>query len=306
VKVFVEHFRARFGNDSLRLILNTGDTVYAPKEQSEDIIAQGLSLFGEPEEEDEVVIAPGNHDYDGAPDLMREGGATVAEGHLEAKNGVSIYGKADPRQTPFRADSYFPDPEYTETELGEEAKATIDKQPVDFLMMHEPQAVEAAVEIPNLIDVLRQPAPADRLKICPPNGEDGYPDIMAAAVLTGHNHVQYPIKLICNSDGTWTTINNQGSAGGANPNSSYNSWNDPAGRPAQDIQWRAFYRNNEYGSITGALEITIATTAYVVPIHRIDIGTPDGAPFPTTPINRFPDETAAGAKSSHSTQTKVQ
>lgn len=264
----VHILKERFGSDSLAPVINIGDMIYEPELQRDSIRGQAsINPDGN------VVLAPGNHDIGNAIRYAEEDGMIVLDGHEEI-DGLTIYGKADPQQTPFLGRSYFVDPEVTEETLGQETYEDLEDQPADVVALHQPAAIAALLDLENIQEL---PESTNTLTTCDPR--EDIRDIPAGLIAGGHHHDNYPIRMLCNSDGTWTVLGIQGTGGGADESPTINNWSDPSASPQKDISYRVFYRNTVHGSITGYADIVITTGASAEPVERIDIGTPDGAPF---------------------------
>lgn len=267
-KEAIETLHTRFGKDRLKNVLNTGDMVYDPEIQRGSIRDQAdLNPSGN------VILVAGNHDTGNAQQYAKDDGMTVLDGE-KTVGGMSFYGKPDPMQTPIFAASSYPNPKMTEKELGEQAFEATSEHPVDVVALHQPAAAQALMNIPNFKKFIEA---SRSLAQCDPT--EDVRDIHAGLISTGHWHIDLPVQIICNSDGSWTVINNQGTGGGANPAGTINNWSDPSTRPQENISFRIFYRNTKHGSFTGYASIVISPNGEVQPIIRHDIGTPTGTPF---------------------------
>jgi hypothetical protein len=267
IRTFVLEYQKVHGEDALRLEINLGDVSQGLTVQKSAVIAQAKGIPGV-----KFVVAPGNHDLIPTRKFMKQAKMIVPDGY-KTVNGIDIYSRPDPLQTPFLGDSYYPHPTFTEEDLGKRAYEDLLKQRADLVDLHEPDAVAALLGIKAMRAYAKQPT---SLTTC---SADKIADIPAALVSAGHWHEQYPLKLVCNSDGTWTTINIQGTAGGANGASTVNNWSDPDGAPVKTLSFRMFYFNTKYRSVTGAVDINVNTDGHVLPMKRTNIGTPTGAPF---------------------------
>jgi hypothetical protein len=265
--LMVETLQGRFGTEVVAHTMNLGDTLYDPGLQGATLKDQAAIM-----KEGVQVLTPGNHDVDDTPQLAQNAGMVVPEGR-ETVEGIDIYSVADPEQTPFLQDSYYPDPSINQQTIAQEAYDSTTDERVDLINFHDPEAIESLVGAENRIDLTAEGS----LTTCEDN--DDFRDINAGMVSAGHSHDQYPINMECNSDGTWFVVNLQGTGGGAEESPTFNRWSDPDGAPIKTISYRLFYRNTVHGSITGFADVEIARDGSVGPIFRTSIGTPDGAPF---------------------------
>lgn len=265
--VLVETLQDQFGTDSVRHTFNLGDTLYDPGLQGNVLVDQANIM-----KQGSQVLTPGNHDTGDTSALAADAGMIIPNGSV-AVDGVSVYSVADPEQTPFLQDSYYPDPSITQASIAEDAYVTTQTDRVDLINFHDPAAVAALVGATSRSDLTAEQS----LTTCTDN--DDFRDIGASMASAGHSHEQYPINMECNSDGTWFVVNLQGTGGGAEESPTFNSWSDPDGAPIKTISYRVFYQNTDYGSITGVSDIQILPDASVSPAVRTDIGTLDGAPF---------------------------
>ena len=265
--VMVETLQKRFGTDKVAHTFNLGDTLYDPGLQGSalrdqaDIMKQGVQ-----------VLTPGNHDVEDTAQLANDAGMIVPEGR-ETVEGIDVYSVADPEQTPFLQDSFYPDPSITQQSIAETAYESTSAESVDLINFHDPAAIQSLVGAESRTELTLD----NDLTTC--DGNDDFRDVGAGLVSAGHSHDQYPINMDCNSDGTWFVVNLQGTGGGAEESPTFNSWSDPDGAPIKMISYRLFYRNTVHGSITGFANVEILPDGSVNPIYRTTIGTPDGAPF---------------------------
>jgi hypothetical protein len=265
--VMVETLQARFGVDKVAHTFNLGDTLYDPGLQGSTLRDQAEIM-----EQGVQVLTPGNHDVGKTAVLAKEAGMVVPDGR-ETVDGIDVYSVADPEQTPFLQDSYYPDPSVTQQTVAEAAYENTIGEPVDIINFHDPTAAQSLVEADSRTELTTEGS----LTSCDDN--DDFRDIGANLISAGHSHDQYPINMDCNSDGTWFVVNLQGTGGGAEESPTFNSWSDPDGAPIKTISYRLFYRNTVHGSITGYADVEIQTDGSVDPIFRTNIGTLDGAPF---------------------------
>jgi hypothetical protein len=272
IKAGITTFQDYYGKDKVRTLLSIGDTSSAATFQRQSVLDQAFNGLGV-----QTVITPGNHDVGPVPRWIKESGMISTHGYTYV-NGLSIWGKPDPEHTPFLEDSYFPDPAVTEVTLGQEAAEALGKKPVDILDLHEPAAMEAALGLSDFHRYLRS-SEDKQLTSCD-YGQGLVQHVPFALANAGHEHDQYPIKMVCNADGTWGVINVEGTSGGADEVPTINNWSDPDGRPVKPLVLQFFVRNTKHNSITGVVSVNVATNGHVENIHRVDIGTSDGAPFP--------------------------
>ncbi|HEY1085900.1 MAG TPA: metallophosphoesterase [Candidatus Saccharimonadales bacterium] len=265
----VKQLKKQFGEDNFSIVLNLGDMVYDPELQK-DAIKQQAEINGK----DPTAIILGNHDIGNTKRYASDYGAHVLDGFADLE-GFRIYGKPDPQQTPFLGKPYYPDPQKTEISLGQQAYEETLQSPVDIIALHQPAAISGVLDTDSVSELLS--SKPSSLTEC--NPAETIRDIPAAMLDAGHWHTNYPVQLLCNSDGTWTVINVQGTAGGAESAPTPNNWSDPGAQPQRDISFRVFYRNTSYRSITGYADIVIKPKGTVRSVDRIDIGTSDGAPF---------------------------
>ncbi|MBC7512709.1 hypothetical protein H7142_03585 [Candidatus Saccharibacteria bacterium] len=267
----IEALQTRYGKDTVKAIFNVGDMYQATEVQRDAVVAQAF-----PSLETQVVVTRGNHDPTMSKKWLEDAGMLELDG-FSTVNGIESYGRPDVQQTPFLRPSYFPDPEQNETTLGERARTDLDQEPADVLNLHQPAALGAFLGIDSIATYLGSDED-ESLTDCD-YGTGTVAEFPAALAQAGHWHDQYPLKMVCNQDGTWGIINVQGTGGGANEAPTWNSWSDPGGKPVKTVSYRAFIRNTTYDSITGSIDIQIDPTSTVRPIFRTYIGTEDGAPF---------------------------
>ncbi|HEY0964892.1 MAG TPA: metallophosphoesterase family protein [Candidatus Saccharimonadales bacterium] len=265
----VQQLKDSFGEEKFSIVLNLGDMVYDPELQR-DAIKQQAGLNGD----DPTVVVLGNHDIGNTGKYASEYGMSVLDGVSEIE-GMRIYGKSDPQQTPFLGKPYYPNSDETQVSLGEQTYEEGLASPVDIIALHQPAAIGAVLDTNSMSEFLS--SKPSSLTECNPT--ETIRDIPAAMIDAGHWHTNYPVMMLCNSDGTWTVLNVQGTSGGAESAPTINNWSDPGAQPQRDISFRVFYRNTIYRSITGYADIIIKPNGTVRPIGRVDIGTIDGAPF---------------------------
>lgn len=263
-------FRNRYGNSSLRNATYLGDMTQGAGFQRDSIFEQAEAVDGAM-----TTVSVGNHEG-GTTRFIEETDMILADGRVDMLGGLSMYGRPDPQSTPFLGASYYPNPNFTQIELGEQAYQDTKDDFVTAVGLHQPAAVASAFQIDDLRAFLEKPD--STLTDCDEPTSD-VRSVNAAIVSAGHWHEQFPLKVVCNPDGTWTTINIQGTAGGANEAPTVNSWSDPDGAPQKDVSMRVAIRNKTYDSVTGVFDIVVTPGAEVLRITRTDIGTPDGAPF---------------------------
>lgn len=274
----IQTLQQRYGKDTLPVVLNIGDMSYAATFQRQSVMDQAFKDLPV-----KVVVTRGNHDVGPVPRWIKESGVIDTTGYASAE-GLSIYGKPDVEHTPFLEDSSFDKPGDTEETLGEAAGKALAEKHADVLDLHEPDAIAAALGIPSMSQYLHS---REDTKLTTCDYEHGtITGVPFALANAGHWHDQYPIKMICNADGTWGVVNVQGTGGGANESPTINDWSDPDGKPVKQVSFRVFMRNTKYDSITGYMNIEVGTDGTVHDIHRIDIGTSTGAPFPTPGTTR--------------------
>lgn len=264
----------RYGDSSVKAIYNLGDMYQATEVQRDAVIAQAF-----PDRDVPVAVSRGNHDPEMSSQWLEDAGMIELRGR-ESIGGIETYGQPDVQQTPFLRPSYFVDPDVTETTLGEQVREALSDDPTEVLNLHQPAAIGAFLGTERFSSYLASDED-ERLTECDYGSGtiDAFP---ASLIQAGHWHDQYPLKMVCNDDGSWSVINVQGTGGGANESPTWNSWSDPGGKPVKTVSYRAFIRNATYGSITGSIDIQIEPNGTVLPIYRTDIGTEDGAPFPTS------------------------
>jgi hypothetical protein len=265
----VEVLQDRFGVDKVKHMFNLGDTLYDPGLQGATLGDQAGIM-----QEGSQVLTPGNHDVGKTKSLAADAGIIVPKGR-ETIDGIDMYSVADPEQTPFLQDSYYPDPTVTQESIGLDALASIQESPVDVVNFHDPAAVAALVGATSRGELTAE----GELTTC--EGNDDFEDINADLVSAGHSHKQYPINMDCNSDGTWFVVNLQGTGGGAEESPTFNNWSDPDGVPIKTVSFRVFYQNTTYDSMTGFADVEVSPDTVVKPVVRTNIGSVDGAPFIT-------------------------
>lgn len=268
----VKTLQQRYGKHSLQTVFNLGDMSYGADFQRQSVLDQALKGLGVT-----VAVSRGNHDVGQTSAWLKETDMLDLKGR-KSVNGISVYGKPDVSLTPFLGAPYYPDPQQSETTLGQSARVEALIHTIDVVNLHEPPALRAFFGIPNISKYLESDDD-EKLTSCDYGaGAIAYSPVALAQA--GHWHDQYPIKMVCNQDGTWGVINVQGTGGGAAEAPTINSWSDPDGKPIKDVSFRAFIRNTKYSSITGVIAIQVKPDGSVVPMVRTDIGTPTGAPFP--------------------------
>ena len=261
----------RFGKDKVKAIFNIGDMYQATEVQKDSVMAQAF-----PELHTPVAVTRGNHDPEMSSQWLEEAGMHELDGTASIGD-IESYGRPDVQQTPFLRPSYFVNPDENETTLGESSRAELTDNPVDVLNLHQPAALGAFLGTESISSYLR--SDEDQLLTTCDFGDGSVGEFPAKLAQAGHWHEQYPLKMVCNDDGTWSVINVQGTGGGANEAPTWNSWSDPGGKPVKTVSFRAFIRNTEHDTITGAIDLQIEPNSNVQPILRTDIGTFDGAPF---------------------------
>lgn len=264
----------RFGKEKTTVQLNLGDLSQAGDFQRQAVIDQA-----DAGEDISHILTLGNHDTSKVRGWLKKTKFMILDGYLKLNN-LTVYGRPDVQETPFLDSSTFPGDIKSEVELGEQVAADLAEDPTDILNLHQPPALAAALGIENITQELTSPEHTD-LTSCDFEGigEGNAEEPRAALAAAGHWHDQYPLKTYCFKNGEWTVLDVQGSAGGANETPTVNDWSDPDGVPIKDIDGRIFIYNTKYDSITGAIDIVVTPQGVVQPIQRIDIGTPDGAPF---------------------------
>lgn len=273
----------RYDPTTVRAIFNIGDMYQGTAVQRNAVLDQAFADRDIP-----VAVSRGNHDPAMTSDWLKDAGMTELTG-LATINDIKVYGQPDVQQTPLFRPSYFVNPDINETTLGETARRDVDESPADIVNLHQPAAVEAFLDTESITSYLESDED-EQLTECD-FGIGTIKEFPARLIQAGHWHDQYPLKMVCGSDGKWSVINIQGTGGGANEAPTPNNWSDPGGKPVKTVSFRAFIRNTKYDSITGAIDIQIETSGRVLPLQRTDIGTATGTPF-----TRTFDDTARSAR----------
>jgi hypothetical protein len=203
-----------------------------------------------------LIVATGNHDSDLTEAQMRAAGMTVLNGtpvSVRAGREIRVVGDDDPeRNPPFSLDRTMDRPE-TERQLGERMARVAGADGVEVIVVHQPDAAAAALAESN-----------------PP----------ARLVIWGHLHTELGPTVIRHTDGSWTVVMQQGTAGGVRQ-PTLTSFSTPFSPPliAADVYF--YFLDNATGLITGVQPVHFTPDGTVVISPRITTGQLDQLPEPT-------------------------
>jgi hypothetical protein len=239
-----------------------------------------------------VVVVPGNHNGEGDDGILEHDGALIADGEVIDFDDTKLLGIADPRHTPWFGQTE-PDGiegDQAEIEAGQKAREIADEEGVDIVMLHEPLAAAAFIGEDSASDFIAAGATQDYTQPY----EDGVPDVSADLIGYGHSHNTRPrpIRVIWNSDGSWSVFFESGTSGGAISDPTPGDFSVPFEPPKKLASFVQFYKNKTSGLITGYQRYMLYPDGKAVIEPRVDIGSPDGQPFTLLPLrNKFNDLT---------------
>ncbi len=274
IRKTVELINEQSPDNPVAFVITAGDDTYGTSIEKGSVDSEATIADGAP-----VAAVDGNHNSPLTDEQFADAGIVRLDGKRSVVAGVPIVAVGDPMMTVLFGGT-SPRRNQTEAEAGqalyEMAKKSGDMPIGDI---HEGYAAGEVLGIKDVIITKMTQWFNERGSTVVP-WEDGVRDLPFSLLIYGHWHRIIEPRTVYNSDGTWTEVMELNTGGGAIAGATFNHFSTPLGKPGQTASFPVIFRNTASGLITGYQMYTFDTTGQVTVSPRINIGSPDGQPYP--------------------------
>ncbi|HEU4544778.1 MAG TPA: hypothetical protein VFR88_00655, partial [Microlunatus sp.] len=144
-----------------------------------------------------------------------------------------------------------------------------------IVLLHQPDAVAGYLGVPDM-GAIRDLEGSTTTPY-----DDGVPDVPPGTVNIGHLHDLDGPWVLWNTDGeemTWTVVDQLGTTGGIEENSTFNRFSTPISVPLKPMAWRLQYFDVATGLQTGFVTIICGLDGSCRISDRTDVGLPLAPP----------------------------
>ncbi len=208
--------------------INGGDSTTNGRRIEEQCIEEAAEIS------DVSAVVRGNHDSDTTEDQERAAGMTVLDGDTVEIGEFTVLGDGDPERTPAfgsGAQTRYSESGETEEELGQRLGEQAQKDLPTIVVVHQPGAVDGFLSDPANV------AATD-------------------LIINGHTHHLEKPEAYWSSDGTYTTIQQLGTAGGIGQQR-FDSLSTPLTTPTVDATIVAYRYDTDLEQISFSQTITV-------------------------------------------------
>jgi hypothetical protein len=268
----------RLGEDGIALRTISGDITSNGTVAEDEFVAQEAAVAGDVP----TVAVAGDHDSEATWAQMADHGMVVPDLATREVAGVQVSGANDVEHKALFGQVIRNDSSISEAELGAQLREVVDADEAGYVLLHQPEAVAGylglvgAVDLDDALDAaVSRAGVASRTRPY----DDGIPDLPPGTVNIGHLHDLDGPWVLWNTDGptvTWTVVDQLGTTGGVEENSTFNRFSTPISVPLKPVAWRLQYVDRATGLQTGFVTISCAEDGGCTISPRTDVGLPLG------------------------------
>ncbi len=260
------------------LVEKLGSDAFAMRTISGDITSNGtvaedefVELEVEAGGELTTVAVSGDHDSEATQEQMKGHGMIVPDLETAKVGGLRVSGANDVEHKSLFGQLVSNESGLTEEDLGRSLREQVSPDDAGIVLLHQPDAVAGYLGVDGMTTVrsLRgsKTEPYD----------DGVPDVPPGTVNIGHLHDLDGPWVLWNTDGdevTWTVVDQLGTTGGVEENSTFNRFSTPISVPLKPVAWRLQYFDVATGLQTGYVTISCSEQGSCQISERTDVGLP--------------------------------
>lgn len=270
---------ARLGDDGIALRTISGDLTSNGTVAEDDFVADEAAAAGDVP----VAAVAGDHDSEATAAQMSEHGMVVPDLATDEVAGLRVSGANDVEHKALFGQLVRNDSGITVAELGAELREEVDPDRAGLVLLHQPEAVVGYLGL-DPGSSLAESLDAAQDEAQRPGGlttpyDDGIPDLAPGTVNVGHLHDLDGPWVVWNTDGpsvTWTVVDQLGTTGGVEENSTFYRYSTPVSPPLKPLAWRLQYVDAETGLQTGFVTISCSEAGRCTISPRTDVGLPLG------------------------------
>lgn len=258
----------RLGTDVVAMRTISGDITSNGTVAEDRFVAEEAAAAGD---EVPTVAVAGDHDSEATWVQMREHGMGVPDLATEEVSGLLVSGANDVEHKALFGQLVTNDSGITERELGARLRDVVPEDRAGVVLLHQPEAVAGYLGLDSLAEVR-----AASTSLTTPS-DDGIPDVPPGTVNIGHLHDLDGPWVLWNTDGedvTWTVVDQLGTTGGVEENSTFNRFSTPVSVPLKPLAWRLQYVDADTGLQTGYATVICDVTGACTISGRTDVGVP--------------------------------
>jgi hypothetical protein len=221
------------------------------------------------------VAVSGDHDSSVTQAQMEEHGMVVPDMRTEEVEGLRVSGANDVEHKSLFGQLISNDSGMTEQELGARLREEVSPDQAGIVLLHQPDAVAGYLGVPDMGAIRDLEGSATTPY------DDGVPDVPPGTVNIGHLHDLAGPWVLWNTDGeevTWTVVDQLGTTGGIEENSTFNRFSTPISVPLKPMAWRLQYFDVATGLQTGFVTIICGLDGSCRISDRTDVGLPLAPP----------------------------
>lgn len=222
-----------------------------------------------------TVAVSGDHDSSVTQAQMEEHGMVVPDMRTEEVEGLRVSGANDVEHKSLFGQLISNDSGMTEQELGARLREEVSPDQAGIVLLHQPDAVAGYLGVPDMGAIRDLEGSATTPY------DDGVPDVPPGTVNIGHLHDLDGPWVLWNTDGeevTWTVVDQLGTTGGIEENSTFNRFSTPISVPLKPMAWRLQYFDVATGLQTGFVTIICGLDGSCRISDRTDVGLPLAPP----------------------------
>ena len=218
-----------------------------------------------------TVAVSGDHDSEATQAQMDAHGMIVPHLTTSEVGGLRVTGANDVEHKSLFGQLISNASGLTEQELGARLREETSSDEARIVLLHQPDAVAGylGVESMNTIRSLEGSATEPY--------DDGVPDLPPGTVNIGHLHDLDGPWVLWNTDAdevSWTVVDQLGTTGGVEENSTFNRFSTPISVPLKPVAWRLQYFDVGTGLQTGYVTISCGVEGACQISERTDVGLP--------------------------------
>lgn len=257
----------RLGSDALALRTISGDiTSNGTVAEDEFVELEAEAGAGLP-----TVAVAGDHDSEATQAQMEAHGMIVPDLATTEVGGLRVSGANDVEHKSLFGQLVSNESGLTEQELGAKLREEVSPDEAGIVLLHQPDAVAGYLGVDSMSTVRSLEGSATEPY------DDGVPDLPPGTVNIGHLHDLDGPWVLWNTDGdevTWTVVDQLGTTGGVEENSTFNRFSTPISVPLKPVAWRLQYFDVATGLQTGYVTISCAAEGTCQISERTDVGLP--------------------------------